>query len=60
MLTTIKGIYKNGEIKLDEKTDIQNPMQVMVTLMEEVKTGEKNVTTGGLRQRNSNIYQPRF
>jgi hypothetical protein len=41
MLTTIKGIYDNGEIKLEEKPDVTKPMQVIVTFMEEVKAGEK-------------------
>ena len=42
MLTTVKGIYENGEIKLEEKPDVKEPIQVIVTFMEEVKAGGKS------------------
>ena len=39
MFTTIKGVYNNGELTLEEKPDITQPMEVLVTFMKEVKPG---------------------
>ena len=41
MLTTIKGIYNNGEITLEEKPDITRPVEVIVTFIEEYATKDK-------------------
>lgn len=36
MLTTIKGIYENGHIILDEKPLITNKSKVVVTFLEKI------------------------
>ncbi len=36
MLTTIKGIYDNGQIVLDETPPTQNKSKVVVTFLEEI------------------------
>jgi hypothetical protein len=41
MLTTIKGIYNNGKITLEEKPEVTQPTKVLVTFVEEVNTNEK-------------------
>jgi hypothetical protein len=41
MLTTIKGIYNNGEITMEEKPKITQPAKVLVTFVEEVEPDEK-------------------
>ena len=60
MLTTIKGIYENGEIKLEEKPDINKPMQVIVTFMEEVKEGEKKPLKAGFGKGTFTYISPDF
>jgi len=42
MLTTIKGIYINGEITLEEKPEVTQPMEVLVTFTKEVRLSEKH------------------
>ena len=42
MLTTIKGIYINGEITLEEKPEATQPMEVLVTFTKEVSLSNKN------------------
>ncbi|WP_299287220.1 hypothetical protein [uncultured Mucilaginibacter sp.] len=37
MLTTIKGIYDNGKIVLDEMPPTKNKSKVVVTFLEEVQ-----------------------
>jgi len=47
MLTTIKGIYNNGEITLEEKPAVQEPVKVLVTFVEEEKPiGKKPLEFG--------------
>ena len=43
MSTTIKGIYKNGQIILEKKPNIKEEMQVIVTFLEkkEEKKGKR-------------------
>ena len=38
MLTTIKGIYDNGQIVLDEMPPIKNKSKVVVTVLEEIES----------------------
>ncbi len=37
MLTTIKGIYENGQIVLDEIPQAKNKSKVVVTFLEEIQ-----------------------
>ena len=61
MLTTIKGIYENGEIKLEEKPDVKEPMQVIVTFMEEVKeNGKKPLRRAGFGKGTITYISPDF
>ena len=48
MLTAVKGIFENGEIKLSELPDVQNRVEVIVTFMEEVPQGIKKRQAGVL------------
>ncbi len=38
MLTTIKGVYDNGKILLDEMPPTQNRAKVVVTFLEEIES----------------------
>lgn len=38
MLTTIKGIYDNGKILLDEMPPTKNKSKVVVTFLEEIQS----------------------
>lgn len=38
MLTTIKGIYDNGQIVLDEVPPTKNKSKVVVTFLEEIES----------------------
>jgi hypothetical protein len=38
MLTTIKGIYDNGQIVLDEAPPTKNKSKVVVTFLEEIES----------------------
>jgi hypothetical protein len=38
MLTAIKGIYKNGQIILDEQPNLSKETQVVVTFLEQTPT----------------------
>ncbi len=60
MLTTIKGIYENGEIKLEEKPEVKTPMQVIVTFMEEVEDVEKKPLKAGFGKGTFTYISPDF
>jgi len=62
MLTTIKGIYNNGEITLEEKPAVTKPMQVIVTFMEEeVKpSGKKPLRRAGFGKGTVTYISPDF
>lgn len=50
MLTTIKGIYNNGNITLAEAPPVQTTTQVIVTfLTEDENSSVKTRTPGGLK-----------
>lgn len=38
MLTTVKGIYENGQVTLEEDLPIEHKARVLVTLLEAVET----------------------
>ncbi|MFN2440135.1 MAG: DUF2281 domain-containing protein [Chitinophagaceae bacterium] len=38
MLTTVKGIYNNGQIILDETPPVKNKARVVVTFLEEIES----------------------
>lgn len=47
MLTIIKGVYHNGQVILDEKPDVQNDVEVLVTFTEVLKkTASKPLKAG--------------
>lgn len=41
-MLSIKGKYKKGKIRLSQKIDIEKPMDVIVTFLDEPKIEEKN------------------
>ncbi|WP_288429716.1 hypothetical protein [uncultured Spirosoma sp.] len=48
MLTTVRGIYQNGQIILHETPSVQDGTEVFVTFLNEVKPNEP-VSKGGVR-----------
>ncbi len=49
MLTTIKGIYDNGKIVLDEMPPTQNKSKVVVTFLEEIEPAPQRRRLGSLK-----------
>lgn len=49
MLTTIKGIYCNGQIVLDEMPPTKNKSKVVVTFLEEIKPSFQKRRLGSLK-----------
>lgn len=49
MLTTIKGIYDNGQIFLDENPPTKNKSKVVVTFLEEIKPSSQKRRLGSLK-----------
>jgi len=49
MLTTIKGIYKNGQIVLDEIPPTKNKSKVVVTFLEEIPLSPSKRRLGSLK-----------
>ncbi len=49
MLTTIKGIYDNGKIVLDEIPAIKNKGKVVVTFLEEIEILSQKCRLGSLK-----------
>ncbi len=60
MLTTIKGIYNNGEITLEEKPVITQPVEVLVTFVEEVKENGKKPLKAGFGKGMVTYISPDF
>ena len=65
MLTTIKGIYINGEITLEEKPEATQPMEVLVTFTKEVRLSNKNPMDfdygkGMSKYRNQDVDEPHY
>ncbi len=50
MLTAIKGIYKNGQIILDEQPDLKEETKVVVTFLEQTlkDRSKKSIRIGSL------------
>ena len=63
MLTTIKGIYNNGEITLEENPEVTEPVEVLVTFVKEVRPGGKKPLDLGFEKilvnyTNSHLEEP--
>jgi hypothetical protein len=50
MLSTIKGIYNNGEITLEEHPEVTQPIEVLVTFVKEVRAGGKKPSDLGFEK----------
>ncbi len=50
MLATIKGIYNNGEITLEENPEVTQPVEVLVTFVKEVRSGGKKPLDPGFEK----------
>jgi hypothetical protein len=49
MLTTIKGIYKNGQIILEEQPNISEETQVVVTFLDQApNTSKRGIRIGSM------------
>jgi hypothetical protein len=49
MLTTIKGIYTNGQIVLEETPPVKNKSKVVVTFLEEIQPAPQKRKLGSLK-----------
>lgn len=49
MLTSIKGVYENGKIVLDETPSVQNKYKVVVTFLDEIQASSDKRILGSLK-----------
>lgn len=49
MLTTVKGTFKNGQITLEKKPDIEEEVQVIITFLEKREIQKSKRIIGSMK-----------